>query len=126
MTAFEDFVNTELPLRTNITALPTASRYARFTGVGRAVEERTPAQVLSDIAAAALAHASTHTPGGADVLQISATDKLLGRAAGGGDVVEIPCTAAGRALIDDADAAAQRTTLNVFSQEMVLALAVWA
>jgi len=59
MTAFEDFVNTELPLRTNIAALPTAGRYARFTGVGRAVEERTAAQVLSDISAAAATH--THT-----------------------------------------------------------------
>lgn len=56
MGAFEDFVNTELPLRTNVAALPTASRYARFTGVGRAVEERTPAQVLADIAAAAASH----------------------------------------------------------------------
>ena len=62
----------------------------------------------------------------AKMQHVSAVDKVLGRAAGGGDVVEIPCTSAGRALIDDADAAAQRTTLNVFSQEMVLALAVWA
>ena len=62
----------------------------------------------------------------AKMQHVSAVDKVLGRAAGGGDVEEIPCTAAGRALIDDADAAAQRTTLNVFSQEMVLALAVWA
>ena len=55
---------------------------------------------------------------------VSAVDKVLGRAAGGGDVVEIPCTAAGRALIDDADAAAQRTTLDVFNQATVIALAV--
>lgn len=63
----------------------------------------------------------------AKMQHVSATDKLLGRStAGAGDVEEIPCTAAGRALIDDADAAAQRTTLNVFSREMVLALAMWA
>lgn len=43
-----------------------------------------------------------------------ATDKLLGRAtAGTGAVEEIACTAAGRAILDDADAAAQRTTLGV-------------
>ena len=44
----------------------------------------------------------------------SDTDKLLGRStAGGGTVEEIACTSAGRALIDDADAATQRTTLGV-------------
>lgn len=44
----------------------------------------------------------------------SATDVILGRStAGAGTVEEIPCTAAGRALIDDVDAAAQRATLNV-------------
>jgi hypothetical protein len=45
---------------------------------------------------------------------VSATDKLLGRStAGAGAIEEITCTSAGRALIDDADAAAQRTTLGV-------------
>jgi hypothetical protein len=47
-------------------------------------------------------------------LQVSATDKLLGRStAGAGDVEEITLTAAGRALLDDANATAQRATLNV-------------
>ena len=42
------------------------------------------------------------------------TDVLLGRStAGAGDVEEIPCTSAGRALLDDVDAAAQRTTLGL-------------
>ena len=50
-TAFETSVNTELPLRTSITAAPTAGNFPRFTGVGRAVEERTPAQVKADIGA---------------------------------------------------------------------------
>jgi hypothetical protein len=50
----------------------------------------------------------------AKIQNVSATDKLLGRsAAGAGDVEEITCTAAGRALLDDADAAAQRTTLEL-------------
>lgn len=50
----------------------------------------------------------------AKMQNVSATDKLLGRSSlGAGDVEEIDCTAAGRALIDDADASAQRTTLGL-------------
>jgi hypothetical protein len=45
---------------------------------------------------------------------VSATNKLLGRSsAGAGDIEEITCTAAGRALLDDADTTAQRATLGV-------------
>lgn len=48
------------------------------------------------------------------IQDVTATDRLLGRStAGAGIVEEITCTAAGRALIDDADAAAQRTTLGL-------------
>lgn len=48
------------------------------------------------------------------IQNVSATDRLLGRStAGAGVVEEIVCTAAGRALIDDVDAAAQRTTLGL-------------
>jgi hypothetical protein len=50
----------------------------------------------------------------AKIQDVSATDKLLGRSsAGSGDVEEITCTAAGRALLDDADATAQRATLGL-------------
>jgi hypothetical protein len=49
----------------------------------------------------------------AKIQNVSATDKLLGRSSGGAGVVEeIPCTAAGRAILDDVDAAAQRATLS--------------
>lgn len=50
----------------------------------------------------------------AKIQNVSATDKILGRStAGAGVVEEITCTAAGRALLDDVDAAAQRTTLGL-------------
>lgn len=56
----------------------------------------------------------------AKMQHVSATDKLLGRStAGAGDVEEIACTAAGRALIDDANASAQRTTLGLGSAAIV-------
>lgn len=47
-------------------------------------------------------------------LRVSATDKLLGRSGtGGGPIEEITCTAAGRALLDDAAASNQRATLGL-------------
>ena len=47
-------------------------------------------------------------------VRVSATDRILGRStAGAGTVEEITCTAAGRALLDDADATAQRTTMGL-------------
>jgi hypothetical protein len=48
------------------------------------------------------------------IQNVTATDRVLGRVtAGAGDIEEIVCTAAGRALIDDTTAAAQRTTLGL-------------
>jgi hypothetical protein len=50
----------------------------------------------------------------AKIQNLSNTDRLLGRStAGSGSVEEIVCTAAGRNLLDDANAAAQRTTLGL-------------
>lgn len=52
----------------------------------------------------------------AKIQDVSATDKVLGRSsAGAGVIQEIDCTAAGRALIASANAAAQRATLGVYS-----------
>lgn len=50
----------------------------------------------------------------AKIQNVSATDRLLGRStSGAGDVEEITCTAAGRALLDDAANSNQRTTLGL-------------
>jgi hypothetical protein len=50
----------------------------------------------------------------AKMQNVSATDKVLGRStASAGNVEEITCTAAGRALLDDADVTAQRNTLEL-------------
>lgn len=47
-------------------------------------------------------------------IQASTSDIVVGRqSSGGGEVEEITCTSAGRALLDDADAGEQRTTLSV-------------
>ncbi len=49
----------------------------------------------------------------AKMQNVSATDKLLGRAtAGAGDVEEIACTPFARTILDDADAATVRTTIG--------------
>ena len=50
----------------------------------------------------------------AKIQDVSVTDRVLGRSSlGGGDVEEIVCTSAGRAVIGAADAAAQRTALGL-------------
>jgi len=50
----------------------------------------------------------------AKIQNVSATDKILGRSSSGaGDIEEITCTAAGRALLDDVSVVAQKTTLGL-------------
>ena len=51
---------------------------------------------------------------GGGSITVSTNDRILGRVtAGSGAVEEITCTAAGRVLLDDVDASAQRTTLGL-------------
>lgn len=59
------------------------------------------------------AHAASHMTG-ADRLQVSTTDRILGRlSAGAGNVEEITCTSAARSILDDATIAAIRATLGL-------------
>ena len=59
----------------------------------------------------------------AKIQNVSTTDRILGRSsAGAGDIEEIVCTSAGRALLDDANNAAQRATLGVASYALTIAL----
>jgi len=61
----------------------------------------------------------------AKIQNVSATDRLLGRSsANPGIVEEIVCTAAARALLDDATAADQRTTLGLGN--LALANGTWS
>ena len=56
----------------------------------------------------------------AKIQNVTATDRLLGRSsADPGIIEEITCTAAGRALLDDASASAQRTTLGIDTDDSV-------
>jgi hypothetical protein len=74
----------------------------------------TPSSDYATAAQGTLADSATQPGDNATTLNVSATDKLLGRStAGAGSVEEITLTSAGRALLDDADAAAQRTTLGL-------------
>lgn len=75
------------------------------------------AALTGDVTAAAGSNATTIANDAvtyAKMQDVSATDRLLGRSSvGAGDVEEIPLTAFGRSLIDDADSTAARTTLGL-------------
>jgi hypothetical protein len=96
--------------------------YAGLDGTGKVPVAQLPPAVLADgdrgditvssggtvftIDSAAVTYAK--------IQNVAATDRLLGRASSGaGTIEEVVCTAAGRALLDDASAADQRTTLGL-------------
>ena len=86
------------------------------TTLGLGTAATTAASAYATAAQGTLADSATQPGDNATTLNVSATDKLLGRfTAGAGAVEEITLTSAGRALLDDADAAAQRTTLGLGS-----------
>lgn len=63
----------------------------------------------------------------AKIQNVTATDRVLGRSSvGAGDIEEITCTAAGRALLDDADATAQRTTLGLTTTSTTALTSIFA
>jgi hypothetical protein len=77
------------------------------------------AALTGDVTASANSNSTTIAAGAvtyAKMQNVSATDRILGRSsAGAGSIEEITCTASGRALLDDASAGAQVTTLTTIS-----------
>jgi hypothetical protein len=93
----------------------TTSITVDWSTAGQAKFQR--AALTGDVTASANSNATTIANDAvtyAKMQTVSASDKVLGRStAGSGDVEEITCTPAGRALLDDASAAAQLVTLGV-------------
>ncbi len=99
---------------TNVVAITGGTGAGTVTSVGVSSTDlsvsgspvTTSGSITLNIAARAVTYAKMQA--------VSVTNKLLGRqTSGSGDVEEIDCTAAGRALLDDADATAQRATLGL-------------
>jgi hypothetical protein len=82
------------------------------TSFGRAV--LAAASVAAQRTALGLGSLATKSTVDLTDIQTISADRILGSTSGGAPT-QITCTAAGRALLDDADAAAQRTTLGLGS-----------
>ena len=84
------------------------------TSLGLGTAATTASSDYATAAQGSKADSATQPGDAATTLNVSATNKVLGRSSSGAGVVEeISCTSAGRALLDDADAAAQRSTLGL-------------
>ncbi len=96
----------------NATAMRTALGASTLGGNLFTAADAAAARALLSLGSMALLNTVAY----GNMQNVSATDRLLGRSsAGSGTIEEIACTAAGRALLDDADAAAQRATLGLGS-----------
>jgi hypothetical protein len=73
--------------------------------------------LTGDVTTAEGSVATSIAPGAVTLAQMAtlAADTIIGRASGSGSPQAIACTPAGRALLDDADAGAQRNTLGLGS-----------
>lgn len=97
---------------------PTTADYLVKTANGSLAAERVVTDTLTiawdwGSAGQAKANVSDNSISYAKVQNVTTTDKVLGRfSSGAGNIEEIDCTAAGRALLDDASATAQRATLS--------------
>lgn len=112
---YDDTANSMTIAVTGLAAIATSGSATELT-TGTVPSARMPA-LTGDVTTVAGAVATTIANDAvtyAKMQNLSATDRLLGRfSAGAGDVEEISCTAFGRSLIDDSDAAAGRATLGL-------------
>jgi hypothetical protein len=94
--------------------LDDADAAAQRSTLGLGTAATTASTAYATSAQGTKADSATQPGDNATTLNVSATNKILGRSSSGAGVVEeISCTSAGRALLDDADAAAQRSTLGL-------------
>lgn len=106
----------------NITINGTASGTGDMLAINNLSDLVNVGTARSNLGLGALAELDTVATGQIDnaavtyakIQNVSATDTILGRSSSGAGVIEeITCTSAGRAILDDANASAQRTTLGL-------------